>query len=90
MTLTFITHISILIQLVLGHRLIVSEKSTFSFFFLQKSLKYKICHKIGEGQPKATICTNYDGPEYPMLHTKIHRNRFIDSGEEYFESFFLI
>ena len=28
--------------------------------------------KIGQGQPKVMIDTNYVGPESPMLHTKIN------------------
>ena len=40
--------------------------------FLQKSLCYQIrlCHKIGQGQPRVIIWTNNDGQESPMLHTK--------------------
>ena len=30
------------------------------------------------------IYINYDGLEYPMLHTKFRENRFTGSGEEEF------
>ena len=46
-------------------------------FFLQKGLCYQIwpCCKIGQGQPRFIIWTNYDGLESPMLHTKFRANR---------------
>ena len=36
-----------------------------------KSIRDQIwpCCKIGQGQPRVIIWTNYDGPEFPMLHT---------------------
>ena len=42
--------------------------------------------KIGQGQPRVTIWTNYDGLESQMLHTKFHRNQSTRSGED-FEGF---
>ena len=62
---------------------------------LQKSLYYQIwpCCKIGQGQPRVIIWTNYDGLESPMLHTKCHGNpppRFTGSGEEDFWRVFTI
>ena len=55
-------------------------------FFLWKSPNYKIwpCRKIGQGQPRVIICTNYDGLESPMLHTKFCGNQPAGSGEEDF------
>ena len=46
-------------------------------FFLLKSLSYQIwpCRKLGQGQPRVIIWTNYDGLESPMLHTKFCGNR---------------
>ena len=66
---------------------IVSEKSTvFIHFFLQKSLWYRIwpCCKIGQGQPRVIIWTNYDGQEPPMLHTNFCGNRSTTFGKEDF------
>ena len=62
-----------------------SEKSSFHFF-LQESLSYQIgpCRKIGQGQPRVIIWTNYDGLESQMLHTKFRRNWSAGSGEEDF------
>ena len=62
-----------------------SEKSkVFTFFY--RSLSYQIlpCHRIGQGQPRVIIWTNYDGQESPMLHTKFCGNQSIDSREEVF------
>ena len=61
-------------------------------FFLQKSLCYQIlpCRKIGQGQPRVIICTNYDGLESSMLHTKFRGNRSIGFGEEDFWRVFTI
>ena len=55
-------------------------------FFLQKSLSYQIwpCRKIGQGQPRIIIWTNYDKQESSMLHTKFHGNRSTGSREEDF------
>ena len=36
---------------------------------------------------RVIIGTNYDALESPMLHTKIHENRPIGSGEDDFEGF---
>ena len=40
--------------------------------------------KIGRGQPKVIIWTNYDRPKSHMLHTKLQDNQPIDSTEEDF------
>ena len=67
-------------------------KSTVFTFYLWKSPCYKIwpCRKIGQGQPRVIIWTNYDGLESPMLHTKFHGNRSAGSGEEDFWRVFTI
>ena len=44
--------------------------------------------KIGQGQPRVIIWTNYDGLESQMLHTKFHGNRSTSSGD--FEGLFTI
>ena len=51
-----------------------------------KSLSCKICpcHKIGQGPARSIIWTNYDGLEFPMLHTKFRRSRPTGAWEEYF------
>ena len=46
------------------------------------------CHKIGQGQPRVIIWTNYD--EQGTLHTKLLGNRSTGSGEEEFWSVFTI
>ena len=72
MTLTFNTHISSLSQLVSGHKLQKFWKINSFHFFLYISLYYQIwpCHKIGQGQPRIIIWTNYDGQESLLRHTK--------------------
>ena len=69
-----------------------SEKTTVFTFFLYKSLSYQIwpCHKIGQGQPRVIIWTNYDGQESLMLHTKFCGNRSTGSRVEDFWKVFTI
>ena len=43
-----------------------------------------ICSKISQGHPRVMIYINYDGPAFPMLHTKFRGNRPTGSGEEDF------
>ena len=92
MTLTFNTHICSFFQLVSGHRLQMFWKINSFHFFLWKSLSYQIwpCRKIGQGQPRVIIWTNYDGLESPMLHTKFRGNPPAGSGEEDFWRVFTI
>ena len=54
-----------------------SEKSKVFIFFKKISINYQIWpyHKIGQGQSRVIIWTNYDGQESPMLHTKFCGNR---------------
>ena len=61
-------------------------------FFLWKSPSYKIwpCRKIGQGQPRVIIWTNYDGLKSPVLHTKFRGNQSAGSGEEDFWRVFTI
>ena len=58
-------------------------------FFLQKSLCYQIwpCRKIGQGQPRVIIWSNYDGLESPMLHTMFRGNRSTSFGEDFWRVF---
>ena len=44
----------------------------FLTVFPYKSIRDQIwpCHKIGQGQPKVIIWTNFDGPKAPILHTR--------------------
>ena len=67
MTLTFNIHICSFFQLVSGHRLQIFWKINSFHFFLWKSLSYQIwpCRKIGQGQPRVIIWTNYDGAGVP-------------------------
>ena len=60
--------------------------------FPYKSLTYQSwpCHKLGQGHCKVIICTNYDGPACPMLHTKFQGHRPFGSGEEDFWRVFTI
>ena len=55
-------------------------------------LSYQIwpCHKLGQGQPRVIIWTNYDGLESPMLHYKFHGNQSTGSGEDFWSVFYLI
>ena len=91
-TLTFNTHICSFFQLVSGHRLQMFWKINSFHFFLWKSLSYQIwpCRKIGQGQPRVIIWTNYDGVESPMLHTTFRGNPPAGSGEEDFWRVFTI
>ena len=59
-------------------------------FFLQKSLCYLIwpCRKIGQGQPRVIIWTNYDGLESLMLHTKFCGNQSKSFGEDFWRVFY--
>ena len=51
-----------------------------------KSIRDQIwlCCKIGQGQPRVTIWTNYDEPESQMLHTKPQGHWPFGFGEEDF------
>ena len=51
-----------------------------------KSIRDQICPccKIGQGQLRVIIWTNYDGPKSPMLHTKPQGHWPFGSGEEDF------
>ena len=85
MSLTFNTHISPLSQLVSGHRLKSSEKSTvFTFYQIWP------CRKIGQGQPTVIIWINYDGQESSMQHTKFRGNQSTGSREKDFWRVFTI
>ena len=92
MTLTFNTHICSFFQLVSGHRLQMIWKISNFHIFLWKSPSNKIwpCCKIGQGQPRVIIWTNYDGLESPVLHAKFGGNRSAGSGEEDFWRVFTI
>ena len=48
------------------------------------------CRKLGQGQPRVIIWTNYDGPKAPMLHTKAQGHWPFGSGEEDFWRVFTI
>ena len=48
------------------------------------------CRKIGQGQPRVIIWTNYDGPKALMLHTKPQGHWPFGSGEEDFWRVFII
>ena len=48
------------------------------------------CRKIGQGQPRVIIWTNYDGPKAPLLHTKPQGHWPFGSGEEDFWRVFTI
>ena len=41
------------------------------------------CLTIGQGQSRVTIWTDYDGPEYQMLHPKFQVYLTYSSGEEF-------
>ena len=75
MTLTFNTQISSLSRLVSGHKYVTEIWP---------------CRKIGQGQPRVIIWTNYDGQESSMLHTKFCGNQSTSSGEEDFWRVFTI
>ena len=64
---------------------IVSEKSTvFNFSYRNAYVtKFDLGCKLGQGQPRVIICTNYDCLESPMLHTKFCGNRSTASGEDF-------
>ena len=66
-----------------------SEKSTVFTFSYRIKLCYQIwpCRKIGQGQPRIIIWTNYDGQESSMRHTKFRGNQSTGSEEEDFEGF---
>ena len=59
-------------------------------FFPYKSIRDQIwpCHKIGQGQPRVTIWTNFDGPKAPMLHTKAQGHWPLVPEKKIFEVFF--
>ena len=67
---------------------IVSEKSTVFIFSYRKALATKFdLAKIGQGQPRVIIYTNYVELEFPMLHAKFQDHRTSGSGEEDFLRF---
>ena len=68
------------------------KNQQFSLFSYRKALvtKFLPCCKIGHGQPRIIIWTNYDGQESSMLHTKFHGNRSTGSREEDFWRVFTI
>ena len=43
------------------------------------------CHEIGhgQGQPRVIIRTNYDGPKYPMLHSRFQGHMPFGSEEDF-------
>ena len=93
MTLTFNTHICSFFQLVSGQRLQMFWKITvFTFSYRKLSLSYQIwpCRKIGQGQPRVIIWTNYDGQESQMLHATFCENRPAGSREDNFWRVFTI
>ena len=57
--------------------------------FPYKSIRDQIwpCRKIGQGQPRVTIWTNYDGPMAPKLHTKPQGHWLFGSGEDFWRVF---
>ena len=89
MALTFNTHIPSLTQLVVcvyqlsGHRLLIlSVKSTAFTFSYEKTLSFQRwpCRKIGQGQPRVIIWTNYDwagvpDATYQVSWKSVHRFR---------------
>ena len=71
---------------------VVLKNKKFSLFSYRKSLSYQIwpCHKIGQGQPRVIIWTNYDGQESSLLQTKFCGNQSTGSREEDFWRVFTI
>ena len=69
-------------------QMLMSKESPYHFAYLLQSLKQSLWSKIGQGKPRVTIWTNFDGPEASMLHTKPQGYWPFDSGEEDFWSFF--
>ena len=76
-----------------GHLLLVSNHRRQNFwkihcftFFPYKSIRDQIwpCLKIGQGQPRVIIYTNFVELESPMLHAKFQDHRTSGSGEEDF------
>ena len=65
------------------------KKQLFSLFPMEKpSLeKFDHCHKIGQGQPRVIVWTNYNGLESPMLNTKFRGNLATSSGEDFWRVF---
>ena len=63
--------------------------SEFFKYFHSFGLSYQIwpCHKLGQGQLRVIIWTNYDGLESQMLHTKFRGNRSTGSGEDFWRVF---
>ena len=64
----------------------------FLTVFPYKSIRDQIwpCRKVGQGQPRVIIWTNYDGPKASMLHTKPQGHWPFGSGEEDFWRVFTI
>ena len=68
------------------------HKMTFWQFFPYKIIMDQIwpCHKIGRGQPKVIIWTNFYGPKALILHTKAQGHWPFCSGEEDFWRVFTV
>ena len=59
-------------------------------FFKRTGAQIRPCCKIGQGQPRVTICINLVELESPMLHAKFQNHRTSSSGEEDFKGFYHI
>ena len=68
----------------------VSKNTVFNLFYRKACYQIWPCHKLGQGQPRIIIWTNYDGLESLMLHTKFPGNWSTGSGEEDFWRVFTI
>ena len=79
------------IWLKMAHLFLRKANFKFPHFSIEKpKLHVWPCRKIGQGQPRVIIWTNYDGKESLMLHTKFGGNRPIGSREEDFWQVFTI
>ena len=79
LTLIFIIHNPyLIIKFTISTKFQVTGCNNFHHchIFPNKSLSCKICpcRKMGQGQPRVIIWTNYKRLESPMLHTKFRRN----------------
>ena len=83
------THLVKYINQFTGHRLQKFQRIHHCGIFPYKSWSSEIwpCHKIGQGQPRVIIWTNYDGLESQMLHTKFCGNRSTGPERKIFEGF---
>ena len=72
-----------------GHRLQwLLKNPRFSFFPIEKDIFTNLTlHKIGQGQPRVIIWTNYDGLASPMLHTNVRGNWSTGFGEDFWRVF---